>query len=38
MSEYSTYKDSKWEMKYIYMNRTSRGEERSDDDTMDHPT
>ena len=25
MSEYSTYKDSKWEMKYIYMNRTSRG-------------
>lgn len=24
MSEYSTYKDSKWEMKYIYMNRTSR--------------
>ena len=25
MTEYSTYKDSKWEMKYIYMNRTSRG-------------
>lgn len=24
MSEYSTYKDSKWEMKYIYMNRASR--------------
>ena len=24
MSEYSTYKDSKWEMKYIYMNRTNR--------------
>ena len=25
MSEYSTYKDSKWETKYIYMNRISRG-------------